>query len=50
MHPAWSRWRFTHISDDLLPGLRAAGVSGVSGVDMTTMLVENPRRVLDRPG
>jgi phosphotriesterase-related protein len=43
--PEWSRWRFTHISDDVLPALRAAGVPED---DLTTMLVTNPRRILDR--
>jgi phosphotriesterase-related protein len=43
--PEWSRWRYTHISDDVLPALREAGVSED---DLTTMLVTNPGRILDR--
>jgi phosphotriesterase-related protein len=43
--PQWARWRYTHISDDVLPALRKAGVSEE---DLTTMLVTNPRRILDR--
>ena len=42
--PEWSRWRYTHISDDVLPALRTAGVTEE---DLTTMLVANPRRILD---
>jgi len=43
--PRWTRWRYTHISDDVLPALRKAGVPEE---DLTTMLVANPRRILDR--
>jgi len=35
------RWHFTHISDDVLPALRAAGVTDEQ---IDTMLVANPRR------
>jgi phosphotriesterase-related protein len=34
-------WHYTHIHDDVLPALRAAGVSDQQ---LTTMLVDNPRR------
>lgn len=34
-------WNFTHISDDVLPALRARGVTEDQ---ITTMLVDNPRR------
>ncbi|MFT4127257.1 MAG: phosphotriesterase-related protein [Gordonia sp. (in: high G+C Gram-positive bacteria)] len=37
---ALPRWRFTHISDDVLPALREAGVTDEQ---ITTMLVDNPR-------
>ncbi|MDF0529344.1 phosphotriesterase-related protein [Tsukamurella sp. 8F] len=37
---ALPRWRFTHVSDDVLPALRERGVSDDQ---ITTMLVENPR-------
>jgi phosphotriesterase-related protein len=43
--PEWVNWKFTHISDDVLPALRAAGVSDA---DLHTMLVTNPREILDR--
>jgi phosphotriesterase-related protein len=35
-------WRFTHISEDVLPALRAAGVGDA---DIDVMLVDNPRRI-----
>jgi len=41
-------WHFLHISRDVLPMLREAGVSDEQ---IDTMLVENPRRILDHgPG
>ena len=36
-------WRWTHISQDVLPALRKAGVSEAL---IDQMLVENPRRIL----
>ena len=36
-------WKYTHIVDDVLPALRAAGV-GEDDLDL--MLVDNPRRIL----
>jgi phosphotriesterase-related protein len=36
-------WRYTHISDDVIPALRA---QGVTDVDLRQMLVENPIRIL----
>jgi phosphotriesterase-related protein len=43
------RWQYTHISDDILPALRAAGVSE-DQIDQ--MLVRNPRAIFEgrRPG
>jgi phosphotriesterase-related protein len=38
---ALPRWNFTHIHDDVLPALRARGVSEQQ---ITAMLVDNPRR------
>ena len=40
-------WRFTHISDDVLPALRERGVTE-DQIDQ--MLVENPRRVFETTG
>ncbi|MFI9383122.1 phosphotriesterase [Kutzneria sp. NPDC052558] len=40
---ALPNWRYTHILDDVLPALRAAGVSER---DIDLMLVDNPRRIL----
>ncbi|HEX6352644.1 phosphotriesterase-related protein [Actinophytocola sp.] len=37
-------WHFNHIHDDVLPALRAAGVTEPQ---ITTMLVDNPRRYFD---
>ena len=34
-------WHFEHISNDVLPALRS---HGVSDEQITTMLVDNPRR------
>jgi len=39
-------WHFLHISRDILPALRAAGVSDEQ---IDQMLVEAPRRILDHP-
>jgi phosphotriesterase-related protein len=41
---ASSNWRWTYISDTVLPALRARGVSED---DITRMLVDNPRTVLE---
>lgn len=38
-------WRYTHITDDVLPALRAAGVSDT---DIETMLAGNPRAIFSR--
>ena len=40
---ALPNWRYTHIVDDVLPALRAAGVGER---DIELMLVANPRRIL----
>lgn len=41
------KWSFNHISDDVLPALREAGVSED---DITAMTVGNPRRVFEMQG
>ena len=41
------RWNFLHIPDDVVPALRAAGVSDA---DVRTMTVENPRRIFEAHG
>jgi phosphotriesterase-related protein len=41
---AWKDWRWTHIPDDVLPAMREAGISDD---DVTTMMVTNPRRILE---
>jgi phosphotriesterase-related protein len=38
-------WHYEHIHDDVLPSLRAAGVSEK---DIDMMLVDNPRRYFTR--
>jgi phosphotriesterase-related protein len=38
-------WNYTHIVDDVLPALRKAGVTEEQ---LTTMLVDNPRRILEQ--
>ena len=40
-------WNFNHIPDDILPALREAGVSED---DITTMTVDNPRRIFEMQG
>lgn len=37
-------WRWTYVSDFVLPAMRARGISEQ---DITTMLVDNPRRILE---
>jgi phosphotriesterase-related protein len=41
------RWHYMHIHNDVLPALRAAGVSEA---DIRTMLVDNPREIFERRG
>jgi len=41
------RWNFLHISNDVLPMLRSAGVSDA---DIQTMTVDNPRRIFETHG
>jgi phosphotriesterase-related protein len=41
------RWTFTHISDDVLPALRARGVTQAQ---IDQMLVDNPRRIFEHAG
>lgn len=41
---AMPNWNFTHISDDVLPALRERGVTEEQ---ITTMLVDNPRRYFE---
>jgi phosphotriesterase-related protein len=45
--PLVPRWAYTHIHTDVLPALRAAGVSDA---DIDTMLVANPRRYFENVG
>jgi phosphotriesterase-related protein len=40
-------WQWTHISDDVVPALLAAGVEQ-SEIDV--MMIENPRRIFDHSG
>jgi phosphotriesterase-related protein len=40
-------WHFNHIPDDVLPALRAAGVTEGQ---ITAMTVENPRRIFEKQG
>jgi phosphotriesterase-related protein len=40
-------WHFNHIPDDILPALRK---SGVTDEMVTTMTVDNPRRIFEREG
>ena len=40
---AAATWRWTYISDEVLPAMRARGVTEA---DITTMLVDNPRTIL----
>jgi phosphotriesterase-related protein len=44
MAGAWKEWRWTHIPDDVLPAMLAAGISDE---DIRTMMVDNPRRILE---
>jgi phosphotriesterase-related protein len=41
------RWHYLHIHTDVLPALRARGVTDEQ---ITTMLVDNPRRIFDQQG
>ena len=41
---AWKEWRWTHIPDDVLPAMRRAGIGED---DIRTMMVDNPRRILE---
>ena len=43
MVDAWKTWRWTYISEEVLPAMRSRGISES---DITTMLVDNPRRIL----
>jgi phosphotriesterase-related protein len=44
MTDAAGSWRWTYISDEVLPVMRARGISDA---DITTMLVDNPRTILE---
>lgn len=44
MASAWKDWRWTHIPQDVLPQMRR---SGIREEDITTMMVDNPRRILE---
>jgi phosphotriesterase-related protein len=41
------KWHFLHITNDILPALRE---QGVTEEQITTMLVENPRKIFERQG
>jgi phosphotriesterase-related protein len=43
--PLMTQWHYLHIEDEVLPYLREGGVSEEQ---ITTMLVDVPRRVLER--
>jgi len=40
----WEDWRWTHIPGDVLPAMRR---SGISEEDISTMMIDNPRRILE---
>lgn len=44
MAAGWKDWRWTHIPEDVLPEMRRVGISEA---DLTTMMVTNPRRILE---
>ncbi len=44
---AMPRWHFLHISDDVIPALKAAGVSEAQ---IRAMTVDNPRRIFEMQG
>jgi phosphotriesterase-related protein len=44
---AMPNWHYLHIHDDVLPALRR---HGVTEEQITTMLVDNPRRIFERRG
>ena len=44
---ATQTWHWTYISDEVLPAMRARGISDA---DIATMLVDNPRRILEGGG
>jgi phosphotriesterase-related protein len=44
---AMPRWTFLHIPDDVVPALRAAGVTDDQ---IRTMTVDNPRRIFEAQG
>ena len=41
------RWHFLHISDEVIPALRQ---SGLTEEQITTMTVDNPRRIFEPQG
>ncbi|HLZ68769.1 MAG TPA: phosphotriesterase-related protein [Dehalococcoidia bacterium] len=43
----WPNWHYNHIPDDVLPALRA---QGVSEAQISQMLVDNPRRIFEQQG
>jgi phosphotriesterase-related protein len=44
MSSAWKEWRWTYIPEDVLPQMLR---SGISEDDIATMMVDNPRRILE---
>lgn len=47
LHTGAPNWRYTHISNDVLPALRARGVTDAQ---IRQMLVDNPRRIFEHGG
>ena len=47
LKPLTPNWHYLHISDDVVPALRA---SGVSDADIDAMTVGNPRRIFEAQG
>jgi len=41
------RWHYLHITQDVLPALKERGVTDEQ---ITTMLVDNPKKVFERQG
>ena len=44
VRPLMTQWHYLHIHDEVLPYLRE---QGVTGEQITTMLVDNPRRYFE---
>jgi phosphotriesterase-related protein len=44
---ALPNWHYLHIHDDVIPALKQRGVTDEQ---LTTMLVDNPRRIFEKQG